>query len=80
METVNISTFKATCLELLKRVKQTGQPLLMTRRGEPVAEIVPPRTERKERRWLGSARKSGKIHGDMVSPTEEVWEVLEMRK
>ena len=80
METVNISTFKATCLELLKRVKQTGQPLLVTRRGEPVAEIVPPKAERKERRWLGSGRKSGKIHEDVVSPTEEVWDVLKPRK
>ncbi len=41
-ETIMISKFKATCLAVLNKVKQTGQPVLVTRRGEPIALIEPP--------------------------------------
>jgi prevent-host-death family protein len=78
MDEVNISTFKATCLELLHRVKQTGRPLLVTRRGEPIAEIVPPSAQARGGDWLGSARDTGRILGDVVAPVEDVrWEVLD---
>ena len=80
MEKVNISTFKATCLELLRRVKRTKQPILVTLRGEPIAEVIPPTDEQNECRWLGSARGTGEIHGDIVSPTGESWEALEQYK
>jgi prevent-host-death family protein len=38
-ESVSISTFKATCLALLDKVKKTGRPLLVTRKGEPIVGI-----------------------------------------
>ena len=81
MESVSISKFKATCLELLKKVQRTGQPILITKRGEPVAQVVPPTVPRTQRRWLGSARGTGQIIGDIVSPIgEEDWEVLRTNK
>ena len=40
METISVSRFKATCLAVLQRVKRTGKPVLITRFGEPVAELV----------------------------------------
>jgi prevent-host-death family protein len=78
MERVTVSTFKATCLALLERVKRTGQPILITRRGEPVAQVVPPPGPETPASWLGSFRSTGKITGDVVSPagTERDWEVL----
>jgi len=77
METVSISRFKATCLELLKKVRRTGRPILTTKRGEPVAQVVPPTVPRTERHWLGSARGTGQIVGDIVSPIAEGdWEAL----
>jgi prevent-host-death family protein len=33
--------FKAKCLALLDEVAATGQPLVVTKRGRPVAEVVP---------------------------------------
>ena len=80
METVNASTFKATCLALLKKVKRTGQPILVTLRGEPIAQVVPPMPVDKKGKWLGSARKSGKILGDLVSPVEMPWETLDRQQ
>ncbi|GIX47755.1 MAG: hypothetical protein KatS3mg131_1966 [Candidatus Tectimicrobiota bacterium] len=77
MERVPISKFKATCLALLDRVKRTGRPILVTRRGEPIAQILPPPPpERSE--WLGSFRGTGRIVGDILSPAAEgrEWEIL----
>ena len=42
MDSIAISKFRATCLAVLERVRRTGQPILVTRRGEPVAQVVPP--------------------------------------
>lgn len=78
METISISKFKATCLELLERVRQTGEPLLVTKRGKPIAEVIPPPMPETAGSWLGSMKNSGKIIGDIVSPASEEsdWEVL----
>ena len=77
-EKVTISKFKATCLSLLKKVKQTGRPVLVTRRGEPVALIVPPPVPEKTKTWLGIYKERGRITGDIVSPATvpEDWEIL----
>ena len=73
---VPISTFKATCLALLAKVKRTGRPILVTRRGEPIAQVVPPPPPPRPRSWLGSLRTTGRIRGDIVSPVlpETEWD------
>ena len=78
MDTVNISTFKATCLARLDKVKRTGRSLLVTRKGEPIAEIRPPSPSKPRARWLGSLSSTGRILGDVVSPaaSADEWEVL----
>jgi prevent-host-death family protein len=78
-ETIPVSKFKATCLAVLDKVKRTGQPLIITRRGEPLAMVTPPPQPMRSVSWLGSFASSGKIVGDIVSPaqTEEAWEVFD---
>jgi prevent-host-death family protein len=78
-ETITISQFKATCLAVLDKVKRTGQPVLVTRRGEPIALIDPPPLPKKKASWLGSFASRGKITGDILSPVlrESDWEVLD---
>ncbi|MBI4420531.1 MAG: type II toxin-antitoxin system Phd/YefM family antitoxin [Gemmatimonadetes bacterium] len=77
-ETIPISKFKATCLAVLERVRRTGRPVLVTRFGKPVAEIVPPRSRGRGERWLGTMAGRATIVGDIVSPAadESEWEVL----
>ena len=41
MKRILISQFKARCIELLKQVQGTRQPLVVTLRGKPVAKVVP---------------------------------------
>lgn len=43
MRTMFISDFKAKAIATLKRVKLTGEPVLVTLRGKPLAEVVPVR-------------------------------------
>ena len=77
-DAIPISVFKARCLAILKRVKETGQPIVVTKFGEPVAEIVPPRPEKPAAEWLGSLRGRAKITGDIVSAATdpEDWDAL----
>ena len=78
METMAISKFKATCLAVLERVRRTRKPVLITRFGEPVAEVVPPSPPSRPKSWLGSMSGTIRIRGDIVSPPVDSsdWEVL----
>jgi prevent-host-death family protein len=75
-ETVSISEFKATCLARLERVRRTGQRLLITKHGQPIAEVIPPSPGVRVDRWLGTATGTGRIVGDLVEPvvTPGEWE------
>ncbi len=76
-ETVSISEFKATCLARLERVRRTGRRLIVTKRGRPIAEVVPAVIERRAGTWLGSAAGTGRITGDLVAPAvaADEWDV-----
>ena len=37
--------FKATCLKLMDRVAATGEPIVITKRGKPLARLVPVRDD-----------------------------------
>jgi len=78
VEIITISRFKATCLAVLDKVKRTGQPVLITRRGETIAMIEPPPPPEVKKSWLGSFRSTGRIVGDIISPAvgEKEWEAL----
>ena len=74
---MQISKFKATCLSVLDRVAKTGEPVLITRLGKPLARVLPlppgPSGD-----WLGAMEGSGEIHGDLVAPAADPsdWEAL----
>lgn len=78
LDTIPISKFKATCLRLLDNVKKTGQSILVTRKGEPIALVTPPPPPPKPERWLGCMKDQVEIIGDIISPVldEKEWEVL----
>jgi len=77
-DTIPISKFKATCLGVLERVRRTGKRVVVTRYGEPIAEVVPPTPAAREPDWLGSMRNRGSIRGDLVLPvvSDDDWEAL----
>lgn len=78
---VSVSKFKATCLELLREVEETGHSILVTKHGKPVAEVHPPRGKR-VRSPVGVMKGRGAILGDIVSPAvpAAMWDVLNPKK
>ena len=78
MESMAIANFLANSLDVLEKVRRTGRPVLIVRSGEPLAEIVPPPAPAKPQHWLGSLRSTGKIVGDIVSPSSDAadWDVI----
>jgi len=78
VDVIPISKFKATCLAVLEEVRTSGRPVLVTRHGEPVAEIVPPARPTGPESWLGAARGTGRVVGDLVSPVAaaDEWDAL----
>ena len=77
MQEITISKFKATCLELLRQVRATGQPILVTKHGEPLAEVRPPQPPQKVKSPVGCMKGRVEILGDIISPVANGdWEVL----
>jgi prevent-host-death family protein len=58
--------FKARCLEVMDRVARTRRPVTITKRGRPVARLVPIEPESED--FLGSLRDRIRIAGDMATP------------
>jgi len=58
-----------------RKVKKTGQPVLVTRFGHPVAQITPPAPAKRAPK-LGTGIGSITIHGDIVGPISDLsdWE------
>jgi prevent-host-death family protein len=64
--------FKAKCLQLLDRVATNGDAIVVTKRGRPVARVVP--VEPHARRSL---RGSVRYKADIIEPIGEDWTVQE---
>jgi len=67
-------TFKAQCLAIMDQVLQTGEPVLITKYGRPVAKLVP--AEKQADDIFGYMTGKVKIVGDIVGPGTplEDWE------
>jgi len=77
MKEIPISKFKATCLAVLEKVRKTGEPILVTRFGQPVAEISPVGAKKQIR--LGTGAGTMEILGDIVGPISDIseWEAAQ---
>jgi prevent-host-death family protein len=64
--------FKAKCLEVLDRVARDGSAYVVTKRGRPVARVVPVEVEKPR-----SLRGSVQYHADIVEPLGDDWPVDE---
>jgi prevent-host-death family protein len=65
--------FKARCLSLIDQVSRTHQAITITKRGKPVARLVPLAVD-KPRKLFGCFAGHVREEGDIVSPTGEAWE------
>ena len=79
MKTMAAGEFKAKCLAVMAEVNSTGKPVLVTKRGKPLARVMPLGEvigEEKPESIFGFMRGMGTITGDIVSSefTDEEWE------
>ena len=61
-----ISEFKAHCIAELKRVSRTGQPLIVTLRGKPLARVEPVPSQDGPEVKLDSKRGRAAVRRDLV--------------
>ena len=73
MQVIQASEFKAKCLALMDQVAATGEGILITKNGKPVAELRPPA---KPRPASPFALHKGmiEIKGDIMSPVDVQWD------
>jgi prevent-host-death family protein len=71
--TIPAGEFKAKCLKLLDKVAEDRQPLIITKHGKPVAQVVPMPSERN---IIGAMRGSVLWEGDIISPIDVEWEAM----
>jgi prevent-host-death family protein len=73
MRTIPAGKFKAQCLAIMDEVRAKRQAVVITKRGKPVAKLVP--VEEKKDEIFGFLKGKGKVVGDVVSPamTPEEW-------
>ncbi len=63
-------------MDELKKVHETGEPLMVTLHKRPIVTIHPYREETPSRRMLGTLKGRMEIHGDIVhSDFADDWEV-----
>ena len=67
MKTIAAGTFKATCLAVMDEVQSKREPVLITKNGKPVAQLVPVQAEQKDP-IFGFYKGKLKITGDIIAP------------
>lgn len=75
---LSVSVFKATCLSVLERVRSTGQPLLITKRGVPIAQVLPPPPPARGDAGFGALSNLAREAGDLLEPAADLddWDAL----
>ena len=66
---IGAGQFKARCLALLDEVASTGKSIVVTKRGKPVARVVPI-----TRLKPGSLKGTVRFEGDIISPIGVKWD------
>jgi prevent-host-death family protein len=71
-KTIQASTFKAQCLRIMDEVKTKKRRVIITKRNEPIAEIIPIGNES----FSPFGKMKGTIHikGDIIQPIGEEWD------
>lgn len=67
---VAAADFKANCLRLMDEVARERRPITITKRGKPVAKLVP--VEQEPRDLFGYMAGTAKICGDIIGPIEDL--------
>lgn len=77
MQDMLISEFKTHCVKILSEVHDKSESVVVTRRGKPLARIVPLSSAGPGKRQLGAMTGEAEEIGDIVAaPTANDWESI----
>jgi prevent-host-death family protein len=71
-ENIPAAEFKAKCLQVLDEVQRLRMPVVITKRGKPVAKLVP--LDDQPESFIGSMKGTMEIVGDIVAPIDVKWD------
>ena len=70
---ISAAEFKAKCLKLMDQIAKTRRPIVITKRGKPVAKLVAVEPEPRKP-LFGCMAGTVTFEGDILSPLDVVWE------
>jgi prevent-host-death family protein len=70
---IKAGEFKAKCLELMDWVAAGNEEIIITKRGKPVARLVPVE-QKSPQDPFGCMKGTAEILGDIISPIDVEWE------
>ena len=71
VRTIKASEFKAKCLQLMDEVAESGQEIVITKKGKPVSRLMPYREKGKI--VFGEMQGLIKTYADIVEPMPAEW-------
>jgi prevent-host-death family protein len=71
--TISKSALKAKMLEYFRQVEETGEELVVTDNGRPVAKVVAIRAKTSAADVFGDMRGRLVYHEDILAPTTDEW-------
>ena len=72
MQTIKASEFKAKCLQLMNEVAESGEIIVITKNGQPVAQLTP--VSSRPTSLVGCHKGKISIVGDIIAPLGEQWD------
>ncbi len=78
MNTISVSQFKSSCLKLFNEIATSHKPLTITKRGKPIADVVPYNSTKSSKKGFGCMKGTVAYSKDIISPVcdENDWNVL----
>jgi prevent-host-death family protein len=71
---LSAAEFKATCLELMDRVRETGVEYVVTKHGKPVAKLVP-YTDPEKKPFFGSMKGTVLTYQRPLDPIDADYDI-----
>lgn len=65
---MDVNKFKTDCLDVLKKINETKQPVIITQNGMPFVQLIPIKPQK--RRVFGKLKGTVRILGDIISPVD----------
>ncbi|MEQ1543776.1 type II toxin-antitoxin system prevent-host-death family antitoxin [Methyloglobulus sp.] len=72
MQTIKASEFKAKCLQLMNEVAESGDIIVITKNGQPVAQLTP--VASRPNTLVGCHKGKISIVGNIIAPLGEPWD------